>query len=194
MLECGFSESLSFIGSVNEILCIFATFSYDLNNISKRRLLFFKKLLNDYELQVNGLWDIRTVLRDVSEFTPVHSTSVLTIRMTLDLTDMHTALLSVCEFRDSWRREGRISFGNVNYIHARTAKPYGTLKLKTLWWSASTASGITPARVLLVVSCFRVSVTFQKKVWMVKNCNKFRKWSLRILQIMVLWYCRVVVL
>jgi len=55
MLECGFSESLSFIGGVNEILCIFATFSYDLNNISKRRLLFFKKFLNDYELQVNGL-------------------------------------------------------------------------------------------------------------------------------------------
>jgi len=50
--------------------------------------------------------------------------------MTLDLTDMHTPLLSVCEFRDSWRREGRISFGNVNYIHARTAKPYGTLKFK----------------------------------------------------------------
>jgi hypothetical protein len=51
--------------------------------------------------------------------------------MALDLTDLHTALLIVCEFRDNWLREGRISFGNVNYIHARTAKPYDTLKFKS---------------------------------------------------------------
>jgi len=100
MLECGFSESLSFIGGVNEILCVYSTFSYDLNNISKRRLFFFKKLLNDCELRGNGCCDIRTVVRGVNEFASVHSTSVLTIRMTLDLTDLHTALLSVCEFRD----------------------------------------------------------------------------------------------
>jgi hypothetical protein len=36
----------------------------------------------------------------------------------------------VCVFRDSWSREGRISFGNVNYVHARTAMPYDTLKFK----------------------------------------------------------------
>lgn len=130
MLECGLSESLSFTGGVNEILRIFATFSYDLNNISKRRLFFFKKLLNDCELRVNGWCDVRTVLRGVNEFTSIHSTSVLTIRMALDLADLHTALLSVCEFGDNWRKEGRISFGKVNYFHARTAKPYDTLKFK----------------------------------------------------------------
>jgi hypothetical protein len=42
MLECGFSESQSFTGGVNEIVCIVSTFSYDWNNISKRRLFFFK--------------------------------------------------------------------------------------------------------------------------------------------------------
>jgi len=130
MLECGFSENLSFIGGVNEILCIFSTFSYDMNNISKRRLFFFKKLLNDCELRVKRWCDIRTVLRGVNQFTSIPSTSVLTIRMALDLTDLHTALLSVCEFRDNWRREGRISFGNINYIHARTTKSYDTLKFK----------------------------------------------------------------
>jgi hypothetical protein len=112
MLECGFSESLSFIWSANEILCIFATFSYDLSNISKRRLFFFKKLVNDCELRANGWCDIRTVVRGVNDFTSVHSTSVLKIRMALDLTDLHIALSSVCEFSDNWRREGRISFGN----------------------------------------------------------------------------------
>jgi hypothetical protein len=39
-------------------------------------------------------------------------------------------LFSVFEFRDRRRREGRIYFGNVNYFHARTAKPYDTLKFK----------------------------------------------------------------
>jgi len=110
VLECGFSESLSFTGGINEILCIFATFSYDLNNISKERLLlFFKKLLNDYELLVNGWCDMRTVLRGVNEFTSLLSTSVFTIRLAL---------------------EGCISFGNVNYFHARTAKLYDTFKFK----------------------------------------------------------------
>ena len=98
----GFSENLSFIGGANEILCIFATFSYELNNI-KRRLLFFKTLLNDFELRVNGWCDICTVLRVVP------STSVLTIR---------TAL------------EDLISFGNVNYTHGRTTKLCDNFKFK----------------------------------------------------------------
>jgi len=74
----GSVKTFLLLGGVNEILCIFATFSYDLNNISKRRLLFFKTLLHDCELRDNGWCDICTVLRDVL------STSVLTIRMALE--------------------------------------------------------------------------------------------------------------
>jgi hypothetical protein len=67
---------------------------------------------------------------NVNKFTSVLYTSRLTVRLVLDLTDLHTLLLSGCEFRDSRRREGRISFENVNYVHALTAKPYDTLKFK----------------------------------------------------------------
>lgn len=96
MLECGFSESLTLIWGVSEILCIFATFSYGLNNISKRRLFFFKKIADRLYFQVNGCCDSRTVLRGLNEFTSVFYTSLLTIRMALDLTDLRTVLLSVC--------------------------------------------------------------------------------------------------
>ena len=103
----GSVKTFLLLGGVNEILCIFATFSYDLNNISKRRLLFFKTLLHDCELRDNGWCDICTVLRDVL------STSVLTIRMAL---------------------EDRIFFwgggGNVNYIHGHTPSSYDTFKFK----------------------------------------------------------------